>query len=314
MSTKIDPPVGDFTPPNYILPKHDKGGFFKQIIRRYCYPFYNLLTNIVLSRKFKDSDLKPDLWLWGQRGNDYERHRRRVNKYIPLKNKKILIAGCGTAKDIETWVTYCPKAIIGVDWFSYAAAWKLWITHFKITAPYTKIQFMQADLAKISQVENDSIDVVGSDAVFEHLKNLQGVLNEFYRILVPGGILYATFGPLWNGYGGDHVSGYDHFLSGYNHLILPDHEYRQYLLDMGEQTHSEDDGRTWIEHDLFSRLKALDYLRLIEAAGFRRIFVSAIVDPRAVACIRDPDFNRSKVSNLDEIDLLISGMTIIYQK
>ena len=256
----------------------------------------------------------PDLWLWGQRGNDYERHRRRVAKYIPLKNKKVLIAGCGTAKDIASWAAHSPDTIIGVDWFSYAKAWELWVDHFKIIAPQTSVDFWQADLAKISQVENECIDVVGSDAVFEHLKNLPEVLNEFYRILKPGGVLYATFGPLWYGYGGDHVSGYDRILSGYNHLILPPEDYRLYLDGIGEQSHSEDDGRTWIEHDLFSRLKPPEYLSLIETAGFKRLFVSVIVDPRAVKCIKDPNFDIGNLLNLDKLDLVISGMTIIYQK
>jgi ubiquinone/menaquinone biosynthesis C-methylase UbiE len=173
---------------------------------------------------------------------------------------------------------------------------------------------MQADLAKIVQIEDGCIDVIGSDAVFEHLKNLQDVLKEFYRILAPGGVLYATFGPLWYGYGGDHVSGYDQITSGYNHLILPPKEYQSYLQGMGQQIHSEDDGRTWIEHDLFSRLKPSEYLSLIESAGFQRLFISAIVDPRAVECIHDPKFNSGDLLNIDELDLVISGMTIIYRK
>lgn len=314
MNTKTDLPAGDFTPVNYSLPVSQRRLSLKRVIRRYCYPLYNSLTTCILRKKYQTSDFMPDLWLWGQRGNDYERHRRRVAKHIPFKNKKVLIAGCGTAKDVISWAVYGPEVIIGVDLFSYDKAWELWGCYLKKFAPQTTVEFIQADLARIPQLEDGCIDVIGSDAVFEHLKNLQEVLKEFYRILKPGGVLYATFGPLWYGYGGDHVSGYDQILSGYNHLILDPPEYRMYLEGMGEQRHSEDDGRTWIQHDLFSRLKPSEYLLLIEAAGFKRMFVSAIVDPRAVRCIGDPKFDRLKVSNLDELDLVVSGMTIIYQK
>lgn len=314
MSVKKELPIGDFTPSNYNLPDYKNGEVVKRIVRRFFYPIYNFVTTFFLAKKYQTNFFIPNLWLFGQRGNDYERHRRRVSKFISLKNKKILIAGCGKGKDIESWTAYSPKIIIGVDWFCYTRAWDLWRRYLNAVAPLTSIKFIQSDLANISNVEDNYIDVIGSDAVFEHLNNLQDTLKEFYRILVPGGVLYATFGPLWNSFGGDHVSGYDSILSGYNHLIMPPDEYDQYLNNMGDYTHSEDDGRTWIKHALFSRLKPTEYLTLIEAAGFKRLFVSAIIDPRAVECIGDSKFDRARLSHLDDLDLLVSGMTIIYRK
>jgi len=146
------------------------------------------------------------------------------------------------------------------------------------------------------------------------LKNLPDVLTGFYRILRAGGVLYATFGPLWYGYGGYHVSGYDALMSDYNQLLLEGVAYQRYLDGMGEHTHSEHDERTWIEHDLFSRLTPRQYLSCLEQAGFNRLFVSAIIDPLAVACLVHPKFDKSRVAHFDHLDLLISGMTIIYER
>lgn len=307
-------PQGDHTPLNYKLPVLNNSEVLKRIIRKFAYPIYKYINHIYLSRRYKTEDFIPDLWMLGQRGNDYESHRLRVARFIPLNNCNVLVAGCGTARDLESWVKLKPRYIHGVDWFSYARAWEMWITRFGKISPSVVVKFSQADLVKMSDFQNASFDLVSSDAVFEHLKNLPEVLKEFHRILRPGGILYATFGPLWYGWSGDHVSGYDNVTSGYNHLLLNGEEYQHYLDGLGAHSHSEHDGRTWIEHDLFSRLTPRQYLNCLEEAGFKRLFVSAIIDPSALTCLQHPEFNRSLLNNIDNLDLLISGMTIIYRR
>lgn len=307
-------PQGDRTPADYQLPVTAKGEQAKRLLRKFLYPIYNAINHQFLVRRYATSDFQPDLWLWGQRGNDYERHRRRVAHFLPLKGRDVLVAGCGTARDIESWVELKPRRIVGIDWFSYERAWAMWKQRFSQKTPSVEVHFAQVDLARMSEFPDACFDVVSSDAVFEHLKNLPEVLTEFHRILRPGGVLYATFGPLWYGHGGDHVSGYDAVTSGYNHLLLKEEDYQHYLEGMGAYTHSEHDGRTWIEHDLFSRLKPRQYLHCLEQAGFKRLFVSAIIDPLAIACLEHPQFDKSLVERFDHLDLLISGMTIIYER
>lgn len=307
-------PTGDHTPAEYSLPVIGLIEVVKRLLRRIVYPVYNAINHPFLARRYATGDFKPDLWLWGQRGNDYERHRRRVARFMPLPGRDVLVAGCGTAKDIESWVRLKPRRIVGVDWFSYERAWGQWKKRYAQIASGVDVHFTQADLAHMSDFPDASFDIVSSDAVFEHLKNLPEVLAEFHRILKPGGVLYATFGPLWYGYGGDHVSGYDAVTSGFNHLLLEGDEYQRYLDGMGAHAHSEHDGRTWIEHDLFSKLKPREYLKCLEDVGFKRLFVSAIVDPLGVACLKNPQFDKSRLPNLDLLDLSVSGMTIIYQR
>jgi hypothetical protein len=144
---------------------------------------------------------------------------------------------------------------------------------------------------------------------------LPAVLTQCHRILRRGGLLYATFGPLWYTWGGDHVSGYDAIEGGFNHLLLDDKAWRIYLDGMGPPTHSEHDGRTWIEHDLFSRLRPCEYLDCLTTAGFERLFVAAIVDPRAIACLdRRPDIATTLLARHSRLDLIVSAMTIIYRR
>jgi len=257
------------------------------------------------------------LWLLGQRGNDYERHRRRVNKFYNLNGATILVAGCGTARDVISWLSYKPSKVIGVDYFSYKRAWEIWRAEYEFLGFKTEVSFEQQDLEHLASIQTSSIDVVSSDAVFEHIKNLPTVLGEFSRVLKPGGLVYASFGPLWFGYGGDHVSGYDNIYNGYSHLLMSKTDYKNYLDCLGEYVRSEDDGRTWVEHDLFSKLLPAQYIEALEGAGFERVFVSAMIDPSALRALADGVLRNALVNKYPKIsivDFAISAMTIIYRK
>lgn len=308
-------PTGDRTPSGYNAPLADWREQIKRPLRRYLYPPLNAWCHRELARRYDRPDFSPDLWLLGQRGNDYERHRRRVNEYLPLSGKTVLVAGCGTGRDIESWLSFQPTHVLGIDWFAYDRAWAIWRNRFHAMASQVTVAFQQGDLAALSGIADCSVDVVGSDAVFEHLRNLPAVLQEFRRVLRPGGVLYATFGPLWHAWGGDHVSGYDGIDGGFNHLLLGETEWKAYLARLGSTAHSEHDGRTWVDHGLFSYLKPREYLRLLYAENLQRLFVGATIDSRAIQYLRR---NGRKAECLladhDLLDLLVTGMTVVYRK
>ena len=50
-----------------------------------------------------------------------------------------------------------------------------------------------------------SIDHVFSIATFEHIADLGAALRELHRVLVPGGLVYSHFGPIWSAGKGHHV-------------------------------------------------------------------------------------------------------------
>ena len=287
----------------------------KNIIRR---PFNYLLTHKknknakVYFSKFVGYDV--DKWLIGQRGNDYAAHRRRVNKFINLNGKKILVAGSGIGRDIPSWLKYNPSQILGIDFFNYHNAWALVKNHFSKKSR-TIIDFKRGDLSKLDFIESNSFDVISSDAVLEHVKDLESVMYEFNRILKPGGILYSTYGPLWYSWHGDHYSGWDKLENGYNHLLLDKEKYEKYLSKKPFFEHSEDDGRTWIENDLFSYATPKEYLKIIEKSGFEKCYVANIIEQE---CLNFSNIHREKwellINQHQAIDLLISGMSIIYRK
>lgn len=290
--------------------------FIKAPLRRPVYGIYNLLTTAWLAKKYQPiTTFEVNTWLWGQRGNDYSSHRRRVDRILPIQNKKILIAGCGTGRDVVSWLRYSPMELVGLDYFNYGKAWSTVSCTMEKQYPKTLLSFQQGNLNNLSTFKEGEFDIVGSDAVFEHLKDPLTVCREWYRILKPGGILYATFGPLWYGWHGDHFSGWDFIETGFNHLELCPEDYQDYLDQQPFSEHSEENGRTWIENGLFSYLKPAQYLEVLAASGLKRRHVGIIMEPRALECFdRRPDLKNKLTEQHSLMDLLICGMTVIFQK
>lgn len=88
--------------------------------------------------------------------------------------------------------------------------------------------------------EANSVDLVFSSNAFQHVHPLEVCLKECARVLRPGGLLYANFGPIWTGPDGSHVE--DLLIDGdrhdfwthslvpdWAHLVLPDDELSKLL-------------------------------------------------------------------------------------
>lgn len=65
-------------------------------------------------------------------------------------------------------------------------------------------ELLQVDMRNTG-FSDDSIGALFSVSVFEHLLDFERCLSEMHRILTPGGIVYAEFGPIWSSRLGHHV-------------------------------------------------------------------------------------------------------------
>jgi len=285
----------------------------KNLIRRYVYPLINFYQHWKTLSIHSNWKLDINLYSIGQRGNDYSRHRRKVNNFFKIRNSKVLIAGCGSGNDVMSWAKFQPKEIIGIDLFSYPDQWRIIEQEIQIKYPNIKIKFLTGNLENLIEIGDLEFDIVTSNAVFEHVQNLPSVLKEFYRVLKNGGILHAVFGPLWHTHGGDHVSGYDNVKNGFAHLEMKKKKYSKYLLAMGPYQHDENDGRTWIKNNLFSYLKADQYLNYIKNAGFKKLYNRAFISEHALSILKKNQLE-SLLAKYDERDLLIFALSIVYKK
>ena len=129
------------------------------------------------------------------------------------------------------------------------------------------VEFHQAPLEDHSFLEDSSVDLCASDAVYEHCKNLPSVILETTRVLKQDGYAYASYGPLWFCASGDHFDrgGLE---CAYNHLVLDDGVYREYLNSYKAEQEDIQSGSRYFELGLFSYLTTSDYLEIFRSAGF----------------------------------------------
>jgi SAM-dependent methyltransferase len=55
---------------------------------------------------------------------------------------------------------------------------------------------------------NDCFDIITAYDVFEHVERLEPVVEECWRVLKPGGVLYSVFPPFFHPFGGSHLHGF----------------------------------------------------------------------------------------------------------
>jgi SAM-dependent methyltransferase len=283
----------------------------KAPIRALLYPFHLVLANVFARKRFQTQVFCAiDQWYWGHRGSEYHFMRRQLNRLHPIRGTRILVIGCGTGRDLASWIAYRPKELLAVDYFRYDRAWT------ELTARYGNLlRFSQADATNLNFSRACSFDIVGSDAVLEHLTNVPAAAAEAYRVLKPGGTFYAAFGPLWHCWGGDHFSGWDAASNGYNHIVLDEAQYKRYQSLAGEYVHSEHDGRTWIRSGLFSYLRVNEYLQLIQDAGFLLRHIGIVIEPRASKCLKhNPSLRNSLRSIATDVDLAAAGMILFAER
>lgn len=236
--------------------------FLDQIIRRPLYKF--CYRNLFSSLPYKIEMTLPE------KGLSFFARRKWVNKYISIKNSRILILGCGTGWDIGSWIHFKPREIIGIDLYNFSNCWQKIKKYASENNLSTKIDFYQADLAELNKFKFGKFDILASDAVFEHCKDLKKVMVTLYDLLNQDGIIYTSYGPLWYCWGGDHFSGRGGIENGYNHLLLDPTDYRNYYKQYLRELEFElQNGGRFIELDLYSKLSGVEYLDIYRQTGFQ---------------------------------------------
>ncbi|AJE03037.1 class I SAM-dependent methyltransferase [Geobacter pickeringii] len=236
-----------------------------------------------------------------------------------LEDKTVLVLGCGFGDDAVAWLPHRPARIVGVDIVSYQKCWNEAILHF--STPSTCVDFMQRDLVgeDWNFIPENSVDVIFSYAVLEHISDLATMSERAIKALKPGGLFVATYGPLWYGPNGDHtfpLSEEDYF----NHLLLDDEDYDRYIArTMDEWSHQEHgcEGPFLLERGYFSFLRPEEYLRVFSAAGFSIINSLLNISGAAERYFRKYPERLAYLLeryNLKTLDLYSNGSVVILRK
>lgn len=207
-------------------------------------------------------------WVLGSRGMPLETRRRWGVKYLGnIGGATLLVQGTGTGWDVISWAQLKPRRIIATDLFSFAESWRE-IAAYCRDRYGVPVEFRPAPLEDHGFLDSGALDFIASDAVYEHCQDLARVMRESFRLLRPGGYLYASYGPLYYCAGGDHFSGRGGLEQAYNHLRLEDEAYRRYVEAHRSAVEDFQDGARYLELDLFSRLTSGEYLDIYREAGF----------------------------------------------
>jgi len=205
-------------------------------------------------------------WVLPEMGFPLVTRRRWGSGYKRLEGKTILIQGTGNGCDVVSWAMLKPARIIAVDLFPFES-WNA-VAEVANKKYGVSVEFYVAALDHLGFLQDASVDLCASDAVFEHVVNLSEAMREARRVLKPDGLLYAGYGPLWYCAGGDHFARGE-LRHAFNHLLLDKPTYTEYYRRYKLPVEDFQSGGRYIELDLFSHLRTQDYFDIYAEAGFR---------------------------------------------
>lgn len=135
-------------------------------------------------------------WLVGKRKVVNSLMERYLTKGT---NKFIVDVGCGTGAMLKELQSY--GHVAGIDYYPEA---------LNLCRKRGIKELYLADMSKLP-FKDETVDVITALDVVEHVKDDEGVINEFARVLKPGGILVVNvpaFGWLWSYW--DDLMGHHH--------------------------------------------------------------------------------------------------------
>jgi len=155
-------------------------------------------SKVVTNKEFEEFvyGLFSDVWvdmsddIYFDETYNFTKERLKKSGVIPselFKDKIVLDAGCGSGKFSTAIAKFGAKKVIGVDLgkkgleFAKKQALKI--------SDGNKIEYMHGSLLDVP-MEDSSVDMVWSNGVIHHTLDYEGCINEFSRVLKPGGTLF----------------------------------------------------------------------------------------------------------------------------
>lgn len=186
---------------------------------------------------------------------------------VNFKGLTVLELGCGKALISANLPKVAKvKKAIGIDIFKYDA----WNEH----KWNRKVKLIKGDLSKEQLVKENSVDVVVSGAVMEHVTRPIEMINAIYKTLRPGGVAWIYFN-LQRGPRASHR--YNEIFFPWSHILFDDsvcaefyrkHHSKEYIesnydAESGDIDGDKDTGFSWV-----NRMTVAEYLLVFQEAGF----------------------------------------------
>jgi SAM-dependent methyltransferase len=188
-----------------------------------------------------------------------------IESGVGIAGRTLLDFGCAEGGKLLAWANEGPRVLIGMD-----ADFRLLRAGLELssnsTAGHIKINLVQNDPQGVP-LRSDSIDTIICIDVMEHVERVEDVIQEWYRVLSPGGQAFVRHQhfDMPFAYHADRV-----LLIPWCHLWLTDSELRQLVKLACEDRKfaAGDDAGQGGTIPFLNRLTAFGFRRTVQAAGF----------------------------------------------
>jgi len=128
-------------------------------------------------------------------------------------------------------------------------------------------KFINGDITKKTEFDNNFFDLISSEAVLEHILDLPNAFLEMHRILKPGGLLFHSYDPYFHPGGGHALGILDR---PWMHLELNESEYERFLIE--KRPFEAKRAFHWYKHGLNKSYTQGEMINCLLNAGFKIIF------------------------------------------
>ena len=125
--------------------------------------------------------------LWGT----YGPWERDVKLISPVRGKRVLVAGCGSAPDVWWLMKHGAKSAVGID----ISSRQLQFARERMKSANLKAEFIQKDLDKLSknQFKAGTFELVISNYALQYVRDLPRLFEVLAYFLRPGGKFVFSF-------------------------------------------------------------------------------------------------------------------------
>lgn len=240
-----------------------------------------------------------------------------INKNVAKKihdNDKVLEIGYTSGGESIIAFEKCGLQSIGIDNY-YGDAVDATNRHecVKRNAP-SKTTFLKGDITQETEIESNSIDMIYSLSVIEHIMDLEGAFKEMFRILKPGAVMFHKYDPYFHILGGHSHSTLD---CPWGHVRLSGNDIEKYINEL--RPHEAAITLPWIKNALNRDHSQTNILKLLTKTGFKiALWQNSTMKPDHQTLLT-PDIigeciNNNAEASLSISDLCSGGVSIIAEK
>jgi SAM-dependent methyltransferase len=317
------PPLGDQTPQDF------PAGFFpsrlqaaKRAFGGLIYPVKNRVERGRVGRFLHGIGIdelpapRPNVICFGHKGFGIEIFLTQIARAIG-RPRSVLCFGCGLGYETLLIARFLrPQAILGIDFFNYARAWSFMKAKIELSCK-AKVEFAQIDLRSAKAVDSlPKFDMVISNAVLEHLQDMDDNFISLKQLLNPQGYFASQWGPMWYSYSGDHIAAELGFDAGFEHVRLSPEEYMEFYKSHPRNRDTVARGEpTWLELGLHNYRRYDEYIGAIQTSFGPIRWLKWQLSPEAFRWRdgRQEDWNQMLKLNADlsALDFVLNGAAVI---